>query len=78
MSYQGTALWYEGAQHVAREVGGSQGEERAGVANRLLEGLKKAERPPAYAQGVTDACKAALSDLYPRHDRPKRRQDGKK
>lgn len=53
---KGTALWVEGVEHVARHCDGARGEQALAICSRLVEGLKVAQRPPAFAAGVQEGC----------------------
>lgn len=69
--HKGTYLWWEGAQHAAREIGSAALGESDGVAQAMLSGLDKSKRPPAFAAGVRAACAVALAN--PNHSVKKRK-----
>jgi hypothetical protein len=53
---RGSSLWNEGIEHVARHCDGARSEQALAICSRLVEGLKVAQRPPAFAAGVQEGC----------------------
>lgn len=55
-----SVLFWEGAQWARDVIGGAQGEQRAGICERILKSLGEAERPPDYVEGVRALIEVAV------------------
>lgn len=55
-----SVLFWEGAQWARDMIGGAEGEQRAGICERIIESLEGAERPPDYVEGVRALIEVAV------------------